>query len=165
MKQLHEGLLRASKFLAIGFVLGLIAVIAANIVLREAFAVALVWSTEVSLALFVWVAFLGAGISFAENARIRFTFITDRLPPGGRAAVEVLITWVGFVLLLGLFLTSIYVAYVHRNETFATVATSVIWQWAAVPVSLLLGISGWILNGSWTPAQAAHKNELKQVGT
>jgi TRAP-type C4-dicarboxylate transport system permease small subunit len=165
MKQLHETLLRASKFLAIAFVLVLIAVNAANIVMREAFSVALVWATEVSLALFVWVAFLGAAISFAENARIRFTFFTDRLPPGGRFAIEVLITWLGLVLLAGLFLTSIYVAYVHRNETFTTMATSVVWQWAAVPVSLLLAISGWIRNGSWTPAQASNKNELKLVGT
>ena len=54
---------------------------------------------------------------------------------------------------------------VHRNETFTTMATSVVWQWAAVPFSLLLGMSGWILNGSWTPAQAAHRTELKLVGT
>lgn len=165
MNKLYDFLLRSSKFLATALVLILIAVIAANIVLREGFAVALVWSTEVSLALFVWVAFLGAGISFAENARIRFTFFTDRLPAGGRAAVEVLITWVGFVLLFGFFLTSIYVAYVHRNETFATMPTSVVWQKAAVPVSLLLIMSGWIRNGSWTAAQANHKNEMKLVGT
>ena len=165
MNRVHETLLRSSKFLATALVLILIVVIAANIVLREAFGVALVWSTEVSLALFVWVAFLGAGISFAENARIRFTFFTDRLPPGARAIVEVIITWVGFVLLLGFFATSIYVGYVHRNETFATMQTTVVWQWAAVPVSMLLGLSGWIRNGSWTSAQAHHKNEMKLVGT
>jgi TRAP-type C4-dicarboxylate transport system permease small subunit len=165
MKRMHESLLAASKFLATVFVIALIVVIAANIVMREAFAVALVWATEVSLALFVWVAFLGAAIAFAENARIRFTFITDLLPPGGRSAIEVLITWIGFVLLAGFFVTSIYVAWVHRHETFTTMNTSVMWQWAAVPVSLVLGISGWILNGSWTLAQAGNKNELKLVGT
>ncbi len=165
MEKLHDGLLRACKAAAIALVIILITVIAANILMREAFAVALVWSTEVSLALFVWIAFLGAGISFAENARIRFTFFTDRLPPGGRASVEVVITWIGLMLLLGFFVTSIYVGYVHRNETFTTMATTVVWQWAAVPVGLLLTMSGWIRNGAWTRAQAAKKKEMKLVGT
>lgn len=165
MKKLYDALLAGYKLLGIALVVALMAVVTANIVFREVFAIALVWSTEVALAMFVWIAFLGAGIAFAENARIRFTFFADRLPPAGRNTVEIAVTYVGFALLFGLFVTSIYVGWVHRRETFTTMPVSVAWQWAAVPAGLVLGLIGWVRNGAWTYSQAAGRQELKLVGT
>jgi len=154
MKLIIEKLFRFAHHLAVAIVLVLIAVIAANIVFREALGIALVWANEVAVSLFVWSAFIGAGIAFGQNARIRFTFVTDRLPRFANTAFEVLVTYVGLVLLLGLLATSIYVMYIHRNETFTTMPISVVWEWAAVPVGALLCVVGWLRNGQWTFSQA-----------
>ncbi len=157
--------LRLFRIAGVLLVIALIAIVLANIVFREGFGIALVWANEVAIVLFVWVAFIGAGVSFAENARIRFTFLTDKLPPRANAAFEILVSYVGLVLLGGFVATSLYVSYVHRHQTFTTMPVTVLWEWAAVPLGTLLGLAGWIRHGKWTFAQAARKSESKPAGT
>lgn len=162
---MFENVLKLFRIAGVALVLALIGVILANIVFREAFGIALVWANEVAIALFVWIAFIGAGVSFADNARIRFTFLTDKFPRSANAGVEMLVTYVGLVLLGGLLATSLYVMYVHRHQTFASMPVTVVWEWAAVPIGTLLALAGWIRHGKWTPAQAALKSESKLAGT
>jgi TRAP-type C4-dicarboxylate transport system permease small subunit len=162
---LHQSLLKVFRVFGVALVVALILVVLANIVCREGFGIALVWANEVAVTLFVWVAFVGAGISFAENARIRFTFLTDKLPERVGALIEILVTYVGLVLLGGFIATSLYVSYVHRHETFATVPVTVIWEWAAIPVGTALALTGWIRHGRWTFAQAATRAAARLAGT
>jgi TRAP-type C4-dicarboxylate transport system permease small subunit len=153
------------RCVGVALVLALILVVMANVVFREAFGIALVWANEVAMAMFVWTAFIGAGISFAENARIRFTYFTDRLPAGMNANMEILVTWVGFVVLAGFFTTGLYVTYIHRHETFTTMPASVVWEWAAVPVGTALALVGWIRNGVWTYGHMNARTASKLAGT
>jgi TRAP-type C4-dicarboxylate transport system permease small subunit len=165
MEGFHRALLRAARVFGVLLVIALILIIAGNIVFRELLHVALVWADETAITLFVWIAFIGAGISFAENARIRFTFVVDMFPPAARAWVEVLVSYVGLVLFAGFVVTGAYVAYVHRDTTFTTMQVTVLWQWAAVPLGTLLALEGWIRHGTWTPRQARHIDPTKLAGT
>lgn len=164
MTATFESLLKLARIVGVALVLALIAIVAANIVFREAFGIALVWANEVAVTLFVWIAFIGAGVAFAENARIRFTFLTDMLPRVANTTIEVIVTYAGLVLLAMLFATSVYVGYVNRNQTFTTMPVSVVWEWASVPIGTLLAILGWVRHGKWTFTQAAARTAAKGLG-
>lgn len=92
---------RFCKAIGVALVGILIAIVAGNIVAREFFSYAVVWANEVAVVLFVWIAFVGAGVSFAENARIRFTYLIEKLPARQFAFMELLVSVVGAVLIGG----------------------------------------------------------------
>lgn len=131
-------------------VIGMIVILFAAIVLRQFFATALVWGNEVSITLFVWSVFIGAGLAFAQNAHIRFGILVENLPLGMRRLVGLLVSYGGFVLLVGFWLTSIYLAWVYRDQRFTTLRASAAWEWSAVPSGILLAILGWVRHGKWT---------------
>lgn len=158
-------LLGIFRIFGIALVVALILIVTANIVFRESFGIALVWANEVAVAMFVWIAFIGAGVSFAENTRIRFTFLTDMLPQRANAVLKVLVTYVGAVLLVGFVATSIYVAYIYRHQTFTTMPVTVVWVWASVPIGTLLAFLGWVRHGKWTLSQPDSKSTSKLGGT
>jgi TRAP-type C4-dicarboxylate transport system permease small subunit len=150
MLRAYEALTRVFRAGAACCVIAMIVVLIAGITLRELFGLALVWGNEVSLVLFVWSVFLGTGVALAENLHIRFGLAVERLPLSGRRTIGLLVSYVGLVLLLGLFLTGLYVAYVYRDHRFTTIVASALWQWLAVPTGMLLAILGWIRHGKWT---------------
>lgn len=158
-------MIRAYEVLTRGFraggaccVIAMLVVLVAGIALRELFGVALVWGNEVSLVLFVWSVFLGTGVALAENLHIRFRLAVEQLPLAGRRTIGLLVSYVGLALLLGLFLTSLYVAYVYRDQRFTTIVASALWQWLAVPTGMFLAMLGWIRHGKW----AWRGSELKE---
>jgi TRAP-type C4-dicarboxylate transport system permease small subunit len=150
MSEIYVRLTRLYRALGALCVIAMMAILLASIVMRELMGLALVWANEVPIALFVWSVFLGAGVAIAENAHIRFNIIVDKLPLAGRRTVGLIVSYVGLVLLVGFWLASIYVAWVYRGQVFTTVAASVAWEWAAVPVGMSLAIVGWLRHGKWT---------------
>ena len=165
MEIFHQRLVRTARTVCVVLVIALLLVISANIVCREMLNIAVVWADETAITLFVWIAFLGAGVAFAENARIRFTFVVDMFPRTARAWVEVFVSYVGFLLIGGFVVTGAYVAWVHRDETFTTMPVTLLWQWMSVPLGTLLALEGWMRHGTWTPSQARHPDETKLAGT
>ncbi|HVO88588.1 MAG TPA: TRAP transporter small permease subunit [Casimicrobiaceae bacterium] len=149
MLKAYDILTRAFRVAGAICVIAMLVILLASIVLRELFALPLVWANEVSIALFVWTVFLGAGVATAENAHIRFDIVASRLPLAGRRTLGLLVTYGGLVLLVGFWLTSIYVTYVYRDQRFTTIVASAAWQWAAVPAGTLLAIVGWLRHGKW----------------
>lgn len=137
------------KFIGGASAVALLLILVANIAARELFTYSLPWANEAALVLFVWMTFIGAGICFAQDARIRFTMGADALPPRVRHVLEVAVTWVGAALLLGLLATSIYSTWLYRNQVFATMPLSMSWQWASVPAGMALALLGWIRHGTW----------------
>src|SRR5690242_5344092 len=150
MIRAYAGLSRAYRELGALCVIAMIGILLASIVLREAFGVALVWANEIGIALFVWSVFVGAGVAFAENAHIRFDILIDALPLSGRRAMGLVVSYVGLVLLVGFWCTSVYVTYVYRDQRFTTLDASAAWQWVAVPAGMLLAVLGWLRHGKWT---------------
>jgi TRAP-type C4-dicarboxylate transport system permease small subunit len=150
MNTLYDSLTRLYRVVGASCVIATILILLAAIVLREVFSTALVWGNEISIALFVWSVFIGAGIAFAENAHIRFNIVVDHLPLAGRRLIGLIVSYGGLVILGGFLATSMYVTWVYRDQRFTTLAASVAWQWSAVPVGMLLAILGWLRYGKWT---------------
>ncbi len=149
MLRTYEALTRLYRAVGAGCVLAMIAILIASIALREIASIALVWANEVSITLFVWAVFIGAGVSMAENAHIRFRLAVERLPLVAHRLVGLLVSYAGLVLLAGFWATSVYVAYVYRDQRFTTIDVSALWQWSAVPTGMFLAVLGWIRHGKW----------------
>jgi TRAP-type C4-dicarboxylate transport system permease small subunit len=150
MKRIYRGLVRTYRAAGALCVIAVLLILLASIVLRELVDVAVVWANEVSIVLFVWSVFIGAGVAMAENAHIRFNILVERLPLAGRRTLGLLVSYGGFVLLVGFWLTSLYVAYLYRDNRFTTISASAAWEWSAVPVGTFLAIVGWLRHGKWT---------------
>jgi TRAP-type C4-dicarboxylate transport system permease small subunit len=131
-------------------VIALVALLFANVVAREGFEVSLVWANEISLILFAWTVFLGAGVAFARGARIRFTFLADRLPPARRAWADAMTTWVGILILAILFVTACQIATLNASQRLTSIDASALWQWASLPAGIAVALIGWIARGPWT---------------
>lgn len=164
---MYDGLTRLYRALGALCVIVMMAILLAGIVMRELMSLALVWANEIAIALFVWSVFLGAGVAIAENAHIRFNIIVERLPLAGRRTVGLLVSYGGLALLVGFWVTSIYVTWVYRGQVFTTVNASVAWEWAAVPVGMFLAMFGWIRHGKWTweSAELTEKPATEIAGT
>jgi TRAP-type C4-dicarboxylate transport system permease small subunit len=146
-----EKLARLYRHLGAALTIALMALVFGNIVLREILGVSLVWANELSLVLFVWIVFVGAGLAFASGGRIRFTLLTDLVWLRGRAWVEVAISYAGFAILLGFWVMSIYMAWTFRNQRFTSMDATVMWEWGAAPVGIALALLGWVRHGVWRP--------------
>lgn len=68
----------------------LFTVMLVNVLLRYLLDTSLFWAEEVALAMFVWMGFLAAAATSAEDGHIRVTMLVDRLPPRLRQAVDLL---------------------------------------------------------------------------
>src|SRR5690606_15722798 len=99
MDRFYRGVLACYRVLAIAMLWATITLLFAAIVLREGFGTPLVWAIEVSLTLFVWIVFLGAGLGMTTNSHIRIVELVKLLPRPVRATVALLLTYVGLVLL------------------------------------------------------------------
>lgn len=150
MIQAYQLLTRAYRTVAALCVIAMIAILLVNVALRETLSIPLVWANEISITLFVWSVFIGAGVALADNAHIRFNILVERLPLAGRRSIGLLVSYVGLVLLVGFWATSVYVTYVYRDQRFTTIVMSSAWEWAAVPAGTLLAVLGWLRHGKWT---------------
>lgn len=146
---IFDGLTSLCKLIGGASAVGLVLVLFANILARELFTFSIAWANEAAVALFVWMTFIGAGLCFAQNARIRFTMVQEALPARMGHVLQLIVTYVGAVLLIGFLATSIYAIWLYRNQVFATMPYSVSWQWAALPSGMLLASIGWIRHGVW----------------
>jgi len=80
MLRAYEALTRVFRAAGACCAIAMVIILIAGITLREIFSTALVWGNEISLVLFVWSVFLGAGVALADNLHIRFTLVVERLP-------------------------------------------------------------------------------------
>lgn len=149
MIRLYNCLLWLYRAVGALIVIALILILLAGIVLRELFGMPLVWANEIALTLFVWCVFIGAGISFAENAHIRFSILVDMLPLAGRRVIGLIVTYVGLILLIGFWATGLYLTWLYRDHRFTTISASASWEWAAVPAGMFMAVLGWIRYGKW----------------
>ena len=107
-----------------------------NVLLRYLFNTSLFWAEEVAVTLFIWMGFLAAAYTEADDGHVRLTLLVDRLSPRLRRIND---TLVDFLLLVTLILL---VATAHSG--LATLQTTVAlrlpeqWLYAIVPVTMAL---------------------------
>lgn len=68
---------------------GLISITFANVLSRYLFNSPILWGEEVSLALYVWVVFIGASSTMKRDGHIGISYFIDKLPPTFRTAMIV----------------------------------------------------------------------------
>lgn len=149
MTTVFHRICRGYRLLGGVLVLAMIGILLAGIVLREVFGSPLVWANEISLAIFLWIVFVGAGVAFAENIRIRFTLATATLPSWLRPLVERAVTLIGIGLLVTFFVVAVKMVWVFRGQRFASVDLPVVLEWMALPVGLALAILAMVRTFIW----------------
>ena len=78
----------AVKALVVVMVLVMLGVLSAQVLLRYAFNISLIWSEELSLGLFTWTVLLMAALGVREDFHVRMSLLIQRLPPGPRLWAE-----------------------------------------------------------------------------
>lgn len=78
----------AVKALVVVMVLVMLGVLSAQVLLRYALNISLIWSEELSLALFTWTVLLMAALGVREDFHVRMSLLIQRLPPGPRLWAE-----------------------------------------------------------------------------
>lgn len=107
-----------------------------NVLLRYLFDTSIFWAEELAVTLFIWMGFLAAASTEADDGHVRLTLLVDRLSPQLRRIND---TLVDCVLLLALIML---VATAHSG--LATLQTTVAlrlpekWLYAIVPVTMAL---------------------------
>ena len=96
MKTLVDGYFKVLKLLMFLCMIGMVAMVFGNVVMRYAFNSGLTMSEELARFLFVWMTFLGATVALREHAHLGVDTVIRRLPPLGRR----LALLVGHVLML-----------------------------------------------------------------
>lgn len=163
MHSLYGGLVAFCRITSVALLAALVIILFAGIILREFFNTPLVWAIEVSLTLFVWMVFMGAGLAMAENAHIRLSLLVEKMPTPLRASIGLLISYGGLVLLAALLWSGIEIAWAFRNNQFTSIRVSTAWTWAAVPVGLAFMIMAWLRNGPWTWRSAKKPPLLMEI--
>lgn len=60
-----------------------------QILARDIFIISSMWTEELARFLFVWIVFLGAATLIEDNAHIRISILTDRLPSAARRIIRI----------------------------------------------------------------------------
>lgn len=150
MKSVLSAFISAAQAVGALLVLALVTLLVANIAAREVFSYPLVWANEVSLILFAWSVFIGAGVAFASGSRIRFTLLTDKLPKLGTALSNVAVSWIGLTVLSTLFVLACWFVSLSADQKLTSLDVSSVWQTAGLPVGIFVALVGWIFSSPWT---------------
>jgi TRAP-type C4-dicarboxylate transport system permease small subunit len=165
MQSLYRGLVLFCRITSVVLLAALVIILLAGIILREFFNTPLVWAIEVSLTIFVWIVFVGAGMAMADEAHIRLTLLVEKLPAPVRGGIELLVSYGGLVLLAALFWSSIEITWAFRNNSFTSIQVSTAWTWAAAPVGLGFMILAWLRTRPWTWRSSINTGRESGTGT
>ena len=115
----------------------LIGVVSLGVFCRYVLGTPLSWSYELSILIFVWVTFLGAGLALKRGAHVRFDFLVQGLPePWSRAVRTTGLAVVTALSLCGVVLGGrVFVGTV--TQRFQTIPLSRGWMYAGLPVGML----------------------------
>lgn len=114
----------------------LFALLLLNVLLRYMFETSLFWAEEVAVTLFIWMGFLAAASTEADDGHVRLNLLVDRFSPRLRRINDTLVDCLLLVTL------ALLVATAHSG--LATLQTTVAlrlpekWLYAIVPVTMAL---------------------------
>lgn len=84
LRAINDWLAAATRAAVVIAVVVMLAALAAQVVMRYVFGVALSWSEELALLLFTWVVLLMSAIGVREGFHVRMDLLAARLPPRPR---------------------------------------------------------------------------------
>ena len=149
---MHAAVARPGWVLALerlaGVVLGaLVVVVLLQVISRYVLRSPMDWTADGATILMIWVSFLGAAVAGLHRAHFALEFVADAFPPGldrlTRAVANLLVVAVlGALTWLGL-----RFAWVNMGTWYASVPLPKAAAAAAIPVSALLMIPGYLMDG------------------
>ncbi|MDR0379718.1 MAG: TRAP transporter small permease [Candidatus Accumulibacter sp.] len=139
--KIRRGVDGLTNWLAIGMFLFIFAVVMAQIVFRYFLMSPLVWSEELSRAIFIWVSLMGWVLATRNGSHIRITFFANCLPaPLSRLlGVFMQLATIAFLIILGVYGSIMTWRTLGRSLiTIPAIPVGVLYL--SLPVTALLGV-------------------------
>ncbi len=102
-KKIGKVLYHMDEYLANLCGAGLVVVTLLGIFMRYVLSSPLKWTEEVSLGLFVWYIFLGAGSTFKGGMNVTIDFLVDLFPKKVQRVVEVFVHIISYIVMFAMF--------------------------------------------------------------
>jgi TRAP-type C4-dicarboxylate transport system permease small subunit len=106
-----------------------------EVLMRYVFRAPLITSVELSRIGFVWSCFLGAALGVKRARHIRFVFLRDRLPAGGRRALRLAVSAVSAAFFLFLVVQGAAMVGRVADTYFPALGLSQAWLYLPLPVA------------------------------
>lgn len=110
----------------------------AQILFRYVFNFSVPWTEEVARWLFVWMIFLGSSLMLKEHGHLKITMIRDILPPPVQKVVDLIMSVLGLVFIIGIFFGSLQMISSVQNVNAGSFSLSVKYLYLVLPISMSL---------------------------
>lgn len=152
-----DAIFRVIEVLLVLLLFGMVVMVFGNVVLRYGFNSGIVVSEELSRYFFVWLTFIGAVVTFRENAHLGVETLVQRFGRGGRLICMVVSDLI-ILLCMAVFFWGTWKQYpINASMTGAVVGISMIWVYgigfftsvgigALVSVRLFRALTGLVTN-------------------
>ena len=149
-------LMAANRWILIGLVGTMAALVIANVISRYVFGYSFTWVEEVTRYMMIWTAFLGAGLALRVGGHIAIETLPQSLPPAaGRAVRALIVAILAVTLAIVLWLGIEYADFGWEQETpvlgwsFGKVYLAIPIGAALMLLHLVLVARRWIASGEW----------------
>lgn len=125
--RITDGVFQALEVLLVVLLAGMVVMVFGNVVLRYGFNSGIVVSEEMSRYFFVWLTFIGAVVTFRENAHLGVETLVQRFPRNGRLLCMVASDLIILLCMAVLFWGTWKQYPINASMTAAVVGISMIW--------------------------------------
>ena len=125
--RMTDGVFRALEVLLVVLLAGMVVMVFGNVVLRYGFNSGIVVSEEMSRYFFVWLTFIGAVVTFRENAHLGVETLVQRFPRNGRLICMVASDLIILLCMVVLFWGTWKQYPINASMTAPVVGISMIW--------------------------------------
>lgn len=109
----------------------------AQILFRYVFNISVPWTEEVARWVFVWQIFLGSSLMLREQGHLKITMVRDMLPGKVQKVVDLVMSLLGLIFIIGIFFGSLQMIESVENVTAGSFNLSVKYMYLAMPISMV----------------------------
>lgn len=110
----------------------------AQIVFRYVLNISVPWTEEAARWLFVWQIFLGSSLMLKEHGHLKITMVRDMLPKTVQKVVDLIMSVLGLIFIIGIFFGSLQMIGSVQNVTAGSFSLSVKYMYLVMPISMVL---------------------------
>ena len=110
----------------------------AQILFRYVLNISVPWTEEAARWLFVWQIFLGSSLMLKEHGHLKITMVRDMLPKTVQKVVDLIMSLLGLVFIIGIFFGSLQMIGSVQNVTAGSFSLSVKYMYLVMPISMVL---------------------------
>lgn len=110
----------------------------AQILFRYVLNISVPWTEEAARWLFVWQIFLGSSLMLKEHGHLKITMVRDMLPNTVQKVVDLIMSLLGLIFIIGIFFGSLQMIGSVQNVTAGSFSLSVKYMYLVMPISMVL---------------------------